>query len=88
VSVPASPSFPPGPLPSRPSQLEFSPFNNTQVPRISPPAFLCLPSPHAWFCSWTVLSPQKICCAMPGSLHVQRVARKATPCARGTHGWF
>jgi hypothetical protein len=36
-----------------------SPFHNTQVSRVFPPAFLCLPSPHAWFCSWTVPSPQK-----------------------------
>jgi hypothetical protein len=32
--------------------------------------------------------PKKIHCAMPSSLCAQRVARKATPCARGTPGQF
>ena len=40
-------------------------FHNAQVCRISLPAFLCLPSPRAWFCSWTVISPEKIYFAMP-----------------------
>ena len=54
-----------------------TPFHNTQVYRIFPPVFLCLPSPHAWFCSWTAFSPKKIYCTMPSSLCVQRIARKA-----------
>ena len=54
-----------------------SPFHNTQVSRIFPPVFLCLPSPHAWFCSWTAFSPKKIYRTIPSTLYVQRIARKA-----------
>jgi hypothetical protein len=80
LSVPASPSLPPGPLFSLPSQLEFS---IPQRPGLShfPPVFLCLPSPRAWFCSWTVISPEKIYCAMPcerARAHVRVCARAFT----------
>jgi hypothetical protein len=67
LSVPVSPSsLPPGPLFSLPSQLEFS---IPQCPGLSHfPSCLSLftvPSPRAWFCSWTVISPEKIYFAMP-----------------------